>query len=575
VLLLAIAVWPSMAARAEAAAAEVLQLSSDLRLVVRHGRDVELEVRASAHDDFASIAGRMTGSDARADAIEAWNAPLEVAADRWFRVPVAMVTQELRSLGLRVLFPQDRHEGEDWVHVARAGVLPTYDEGLWQVAEWFTGSGDAFAELMSANGLTSPELRVGQQIRIPARLVHAAFRARMRSDDGLLEYGSDARGPFAAYRLKLGEALYSAVVVRFTGRTGADDVRETADKLLERSSIRDPHDIPVGYEVKIPLAMLEPEHLPKEHPRRREAEAQRLALDRELERQPVAGTRDGLEGVLVVIDPGHGGRDLGTMRNGIWEHDYVYDVACRLKQMLETETQATVVMTLKDKKTGCVPSRGDKLVANRQGTVLTTPAFLAKKEGEAKIGVNLRWYLANSVYREAVKDGARADRIVFLSLHADSRHPGLRGAMVYVPGAAYRTRTYGSTSGSYKKYKEVREKPTIRFSKQERVRSEAVSRKLASAIVDSLRKEGLPIQPYQPVRDKVIRGKQKWVPAVLRGNVIPAKVLVEMLNISNKKDAKLLASASKRQQLARALQLSLYRYFGERPPAAAATTAAR
>jgi N-acetylmuramoyl-L-alanine amidase len=263
------------------------------------------------------------------------------------------------------------------------------------------------------------------------------------------------------------------------------------------------------------------------------------------------------------------------MRNGIWEHDYVYDVACRLKQMLETETQATVVMTLKDKKTGCVPSRGDKLVANRQGTVLTTPAFLAKKEGEAKIGVNLRWYLANSVYREAVKDGARADRIVFLSLHADSRHPGLRGAMVYVPGAAYRTRTYGSTSGSYKKYKEVREKPTIRFSKQERVRSEAVSRKLASAIVDSLRKEGLPIQPYQPVRDKVIRGKQKWVPAVLRGNVIPAKVLVEMLNISNKKDAKLLASASKRQQLARALQLSLYRYFGERPPAAAATTAAR
>jgi N-acetylmuramoyl-L-alanine amidase len=106
------------------------------------------------------------------------------------------------------------------------------------------------------------------------------------------------------------------------------------------------------------------------------------------------------------------------------------------------------------------------------------------------------------------------------------------------------------------------------------VRSEAVSRKLAKAIVESLRKEGLPIQPYQPVRDKVIRGKQKWVPAVLRGNVIPAKVLVEMLNISNKQDARLLGSARKRQQLARALQLSLYRYFGERPPTAAATTAA-
>ena len=64
------------------------------------------------------------------------------------------------------------------------------------------------------------------------------------------------------------------------------------------------------------------------------------------------------------------------------------------------------------------------------------------------------------------------------------------------------------------------------------------------------------------------------VPAVLRGNTIPAKVLVEMLNISNKEDAKLLASAGKRRRLARALQLSLYRYFGERPPTAAAATAA-
>ena len=70
-------------------------------------------------------------------------------------------------------------------------------------------------------------------------------------------------------------------------------------------------------------------------------------------------------------------------------------------------------------------------IANQQGTILTTPTFLAKKEGEAKIGVNLRWYLANSVYRKAVKGGTRADRIVFLSLHADSRHPGLRCAMVF------------------------------------------------------------------------------------------------------------------------------------------------
>ena len=56
-----------------------------------------------------------------------------------------------------------------------------------------------------------------------AALVHAAFARRMCSDDGSLEYGSDERGPFAAYRLEAGEALYSAVVVRFTGQLHARD----------------------------------------------------------------------------------------------------------------------------------------------------------------------------------------------------------------------------------------------------------------------------------------------------------------------------------------------------------------
>jgi N-acetylmuramoyl-L-alanine amidase len=579
---LALAAWlvaaapsPATPRDADPAAGELLQLSSDLRLSVRHGRDVELAVRAWDDDDFGSIAERMTGSLSNAGNIERLNSPTEVAPGRWIRVPIALLTPEFRSLALRDLFPQDYGEGADWIHVARAGRLPTYDEGLWQVAEWFVGRGEAFADLMRANNLSSPELRAGQTVRIPGKLTHAAFHARMRSDDGGLEFGSDTDGPFAAYRLKPGEALYSAVVLRFTGRTSAEDVSETAQTLIARSNIRDARDIPVGYEIKIPLELLEPEHLPKTHPRRREAEEQQAALERSLAQRPVTGTRGGLEGVIVVIDPGHGGRDLGTNHNGIWEHDYVYDVSCRLKYMLERETAARVVMTLEDKKTGCLPSRGDKLAANQQGTILTTPTFLAKEKGEAKIGVNLRWYLANSVYRQALADGHRDDRIVFVSLHADARHAGLRGLMVYVPGASYRTRTYGSTSSTYRKYEEVKEKPTIRFSKSKRVRSEAISRELAGSIVESFRKSGLPIQPYQPIRDKVIRGKERWVPAVLRGNAIPTKVLVEMLNLSNPEDARLLGSARTREQLARALHLALFDHFGERRPAQPTTTAAQ
>ena len=276
---------------------------------------------------------------------------------------------------------------------------------------------------------------------------------------------------------------------------------------------------------------------------------------------------------FAALYPFDSGRDLGTMKNGLWEHDYVYDVACRLKRRLE-QTAATVVMTLEDEKTGCVPSRRDKLVANRQGTILTTPAFLAKEEGEAKIAVNLRWYLANSVYRKAVASGVSPDRIVFLSLHADARHPGLRGLMVYVPGANSRTRTYGSTSSTYAKYHEVKEQPTIRFSKKQRVRSEAVSRKLANEIVRSFNEAGLPVHQYQPVRDKVIRGRQKWVPAVLRGNAVPTKVLVEMVNLSNPDDAKLLSSAARREGLAATLERSLFLHFGESVGVGAASLAA-
>jgi N-acetylmuramoyl-L-alanine amidase len=545
------------------AATGFAQINSELRVAVLNGRQLILEVRATGSEDFAAVAKRF--APGHEEALRAFNHDLPPTAGSQIRVPLELLSPETRALVLRNLFPDDRADGGDWLHVARAGVLPTYDEGLWQVANWFTGNGSGFQSIMQANGLNSPELRKNQVVRIPASLLHPAFRARLHSDDGTLEYGVDDAGAYAAYRLRQGEALYSAVVVRFTGRTGAEDVGEITEEILARSDIRDPRDIPVHFEVKIPFSLLEPEYLPQSHPRRVEAEAQRAELALELARKPLTGTVGGLKGTLIVLDPGHGGRDLGTMNNGIWEHDYVYDVACRLRQKLERQTSAHVFMTLEDEETGCVPSSGDKLVANRQGTIQTVPPFLARKDGEAQVGVNLRWYLANSIYRKALKDGYDADRVVFLSLHADARHPSLSGIMVYVPAAGYRTKTYGSTSKTYSRFKEVREKPHVNFSRSERVRSEAVSRKYADEVVESFRGLGLPVQPYQPVRDKVIRGDSKWVPAVLRGNEIPTKVLIEMVNLSNREDAAVLASALERDRLADALFDSLHRHFGEPP----------
>ncbi len=563
-ILLAAAVALSSAAAAPEQQVEALQISSDLRVRVHRGRDIALDVQAGPDDSYSSIAERLTGSEQQGQAISSWNGDRPLAAGSWAGVPLSLLSGDYRALVLRTLFPEDHHDGADWIHVARSGGLPTYDEGLWQVAEWFTGRGAAFQELMRENGLSSPELRAGQRIRIPVRMLHPAMKAGRRSDDGSLEYSYDLEGPFAGYRLKAGEALYSAVVGRFTGRTMAEDVIAVAETLRKRSGIRDLRDIPVGYLIKIPLELLEPQFLPNEHPRRKEAEAARERMAQALASQPVGKAGGALESVVIIIDPGHGGEDLGTMNNGIWEHDYVYDVACRLKHKLESETSATVHMTLIDERTGCVPSKKDKLNANRQGTIMTTPPFLPKK-GESKIGVNLRWYLANSIYRAALKRGIDRDRIVFISLHADSRHPSLRGVMVYVPGAAYRTRSYGFSSSTYRKYKEVREMQHVKFSNEDRIRSEAVSLKYADSIVKSFKRAGLPIQPYQPVRNRIIRGKSVWVPAVLRGNAIPNKVLVEMVNMKNPEDASLLGAAEKRELLADALFESLKLHFDANP----------
>jgi N-acetylmuramoyl-L-alanine amidase len=67
-----------------------------------------------------------------------------------------------------------------------------------------------------------------------------------------------------------------------------------------------------------------------------------------------AGTRSlvrslGLKLSRVVIDAGHGGHDTGTVgQNGYTEKELVLDVAQRLKQLIETELGAEVVMTRGD-----------------------------------------------------------------------------------------------------------------------------------------------------------------------------------------------------------------------------------
>jgi N-acetylmuramoyl-L-alanine amidase len=397
----------------------------------------------------------------------------------------------------------------------------------------------------------------------------AASLVPTRAPAAGLESGSDARGPYAAYRLAAGEALYSSVVIRVTGRLFAADVYPLAEEIAERSGIRDVTDIPIGFPIKVPLEYLSPEYLPPDHPRRVEYEAGLAQTARYMNRVQALG----LEGVVVVLDAGHGGRDVGAASSGVWESVYVYDVMLRVKRILEASTGAMVLTTTRDGD-GYHITDTDVLPHSNGHSVLTEPPYPIEI---ARVGTNLRWYLANFVLAERVKVAAEADRVVFLSIHADSLHPSVRGAMVYVPGLLPLPSKYGKTEPVYTSRREVRARPTVTFTRDELIRSEGLSRDLAGHLVAGFRNGGLAVHPNNPVRDRIVRGRgSPWVPAVLRYNTIPAKVLLEVCNLANDHDRRLIQTRDYRERVARAVVDGLLSYYGfETAPANEVVASAR
>lgn len=378
--------------------------------------------------------------------------------------------------------------------------------------------------------------------------------------DGDLRYERDSEGQaFAVYHLKRGEALYTAVVVRFTGRVTADAVNELASELVELNRIRDVTDMPVGQKVRIPLDALMPEYLPPDDPRRKEWEANRVATAQYS--NTVQATR--LEGIRIVLDAGHGGEDPGVDHRGTWESVYVYDVMVRVKKLLQERTAAEVHATTRDKAGFVAPER-DVLPRSKGHAVLTSPPYAIR---DHVVSTHLRWYLANSLYRDALRSRREPSETLFISLHADSLHPSLRGAMVYVPSTFLTQGEYGKSGSVYQARKEVKEKPRVSYSWTERTRSEGLSRQLANKILGSFSRHGLRIHNDKPVRDQIIRCRRcrPFVPAVVRYNAIPTKMLLEICNMNNPQDRELLQTRAFRQKVAEAIVDGILDYYGQEP----------
>ncbi len=525
-----------------------------------------LSARPLPLENLDAFIKRFTDDPRTKKEILAQNSDLKLFRREVFvRVPYRLLSDTYKKIAIEALFPSDRGDPIGWTHVV--GSSKGKPETLWRIAEWFTGNGAHYRDIRTDGSVVT---EAGQTVRIPANLLLPSFRTEAAASppaappEAGLEYGKDAQGRFALYRLRRGEALYSAVIVRFTGRVHAEDVNAKAIEIAARSGIADVRAIPVDFPIKIPVEDLAAEYRPPDDPSRIEAEKSRLEASQFANRVRAAD----LSGVTFVLDAGHGGRDTGASVDGMEEAKHVYDLACRLESLLRQHSKARVVLTVAG-KTPCRIHASEAVGDWRTAEVQTHPPYPIE---DTVAGVNLRWYLANAVLRRAEKEGGSEDRTVFVSLHADSLHPAVRGLMVYIPGEKFLNGRFGRMGSIYASRREVREASFTSFSRRERVKAEGVSRDLAERIVAAFRSAGLPLHAFQPIRRNVIRGGKEWVPAILRYNRIPARVLLEICNLNNSEDRKLLVTAAYRDRVARALVSALIAFYGG-PPAGSAVTA--
>ena len=557
-----------------------------------------MEVQASAGDSYLTLASKYAGRETSATTIERANGGRKVARGVFFAIPFELLTPEHRLRALTALFPADAPDENGWVHR-----VPETDAGqtLEAIAFWFTGDKNLADDLAESNGLEWAPLPVGTEVTIPGAILTPELVAtaapipppvavsvptpsvpvvppgepepKRRPGPpvkvGDLTFMDDEAGGYAIYRLKAGEALYSAVVIRFTGRLDPEDVAGAATRIAQLSGIQKIKSIPIGHPVKIPRELILPEYLPSSDPAKKEYE-ESLAAAR---RHELKATARDLHGVTIVLDAGHGGDDVGARRNGVHEDDHVFDIVCRIKELAERTTDAKVMVTIKDSSTGFKPQEGPFAI-DQDEVIMTTPAYAPRQPHVGTVGVNLRWYLVNSYYRSLIAGGADPERVVFVSMHADSLHPSVRGAMVYVPGQAYRGGTYGHVGRMYNR-KEVTELRYVKFSSQEKERSEGLSRRLAARMIQSFTDSGLAVHPYKPVRNHVIRRGRAWCPAVIRTSLVPQSLLLEVVNLNNPKDAELIQRASFRQQVATAFVDALRKHYGDAPRPSVSTAGTR
>ena len=123
----------------------------------------------------------------------------------------------------------------------------------------------------------------------------------------------------------------------------------------------------------------------------------------------------GLKIGKIVIDPGHGGHDTGTIGpNGLEEKDLVLDVGRKLGRLLETRLGAEVVYTRKDDT--FIPLETRTAIANQQRADLFISIHANSSQDETARGVET-YYLNFTSSPEALEVAARENAVSEKSIY--------------------------------------------------------------------------------------------------------------------------------------------------------------
>lgn len=219
----------------------------------------------------------------------------------------------------------------------------------------------------------------------------------------------------------------------------------------------------------------------------------------------------GLSASRVVIDPGHGGHDPGTMnKSGLREKDVVLDVSQRLQKLLEKD--------------------GFEVVMTRDRDV-----FIPLEE------------------RTAIANAKSAD--LFVSIHVNAaRSTKPRGTETYFLNLA--TTPDAEEVAARENAVTTRRVNELQSILQKVLNNEKIteSRELAGRLQTSLSSE-----LYSSARDPRNRGVKTAPFYVLLGAQMPS-VLVEVAYLTNRKDAELLGDGAFRQKLAESIAVGIRGY---------------